>query len=571
MPINYSDDQKLVFTAVRNTLTDLLAAVSQTSIAIDQIDSLKETLKALEDIFLIVVVGEFNAGKSSFVNALLNTELLEEGVTPTTAQIHLIRYGEEQMITPIEEWGLLVTLPSPLLKTISFVDTPGTNTIIAEHEILTKWFLPRADMVIFVTSADRPYSESESRFLLNITEWGKKIVIVLNKIDLMQNQQETERILSFVKENADRQLKTDVQIISVSSRIAKRARLEVSPELWKESGYEKLEQYIQEKLDEKTRFKLKMESSLGIGERLTNQSLNLLTGELIFYLEDKKLADSIQDQVLLYQKEIQKEIDRSMKEISAIFFEIKDHGSTYFEKLFRFKNLPSILKKEKNQREFQEQVLQSLPTEIERKTTEMVETIYMQQQRMTQSVMKQIETRKTQFPGTEIPAQDLKERTSLLQKMQGTIDEMLEKMEHEMAADIGMKHAQAAVTTALAIEVSAVGIGAALTLIATTVATDILGIVAAFWVGIAGFLVLPYYRKKSQKEFDAQMDEIETRLVESLTGEFSKEIDSQVSNINKAIQPFRRFVQSAIDKVQSQIQQLKEIEKRMHEIKSALK
>jgi small GTP-binding protein len=566
MSMNYSEKQKRIFNSVRNSLTELLSAASQINISTDQIHPIKETLKALEDKFLIVVVGEFNAGKSSFVNVLLNTELLEEGVTPTTANIQLIRYGENTQVSLIEDWGVSIQMPSPLLDSISFVDTPGTNTIIAEHEILTNWFLPKADLVIFLSSADRPYSESENKFLLNIKEWGKKIIIVLNKIDLIQTQQEIERVINFVKENADKQLKCDVPVFAVSSKIAKQARKEASEGLWNQSGFSLLEKYIQEKLDESVRFQLKMDSSLRIGERLAKQCLNLLAGELMFYQEDQELANSIQSQVQIYQKDMQNEIDRSIKEIDSIFFEIEKQGAIYFENLFRAKNIPNIMKKEKNQIAFQEQVLKNLPTEIERKTTDIVEMIYTQQQQMTQSFRKQIETRKTQFPGTEISTREQIERSSLLQKMQASIDEMLEKMEHDMAANIGMKHIQTAVTTALAIEVSAIGVGAALTIIATTVAADILSIVAAFWIGIAGFLVLPYYRKKSQKEFENQMTEIKLRLTDSLTKEFRLEIDSQVDHLNQAIQPFQRFIQSAMNRVQAQIQQITAIMNQISEI-----
>jgi positive regulator of sigma E activity len=291
-----------------------------------------------------------------------------------------------------------------------------------------------------------------------------------------------------------------------------------------------------------------------------------LAGELMFYQEDQELANSIQSQVQIYQKDMQNEIDRSIKEIDSIFFEIEKQGAIYFENLFRAKNIPNIMKKEKNQIAFQEQVLKNLPTEIERKTTDIVEMIYTQQQQMTQSFRKQIETRKTQFPGTEISTREQIERSSLLQKMQASIDEMLEKMEHDMAANIGMKHIQTAVTTALAIEVSAIGVGAALTIIATTVAADILSIVAAFWIGIAGFLVLPYYRKKSQKEFENQMTEIKLRLTDSLTKEFRLEIDSQVDHLNQAIQPFQRFIQSAMNRVQAQIQQITAIMNQISEI-----
>ena len=268
MQINYSKKQKETTQQVRNVLTELLACASSANTPAEQIDMLKETLQALEDSFLVVVVGEFNAGKSSFINALLNTDKLEEGVTPTTAQINLIRYGKTESVSPIEQWGQLVQLPADLLESISFVDTPGTNAVITEHEVLTRWFLPRADMVLFLSSADRPFSESENKFLQSIRDWGKKTVLILNKIDLLEKPEEREQVINFVRTNAEAALKVEIPVIPVSSRLAKKARSNMSQEMWKESGYDALEQFIQDKMDEKARFTMKMLAALGVGSKV---------------------------------------------------------------------------------------------------------------------------------------------------------------------------------------------------------------------------------------------------------------------------------------------------------------
>ena len=570
MAVNLSKDQKKIFEDVRNTLTEVLTTAARSNLPEEASETLRDTLKTLEDRFLVVVVGEFNSGKSTFINALLNTEILETGVTPTTSLIHLLRYGEEASTTPIEDWGLLVNLPAPLLESISLVDTPGTNSVFADHAILTNWFFPRADLVLFVTSADRPYTESESNFLQAIREWGKKIIIIHNKADLIESNEDLKNVVDFIRDNAQRELKSEIPIITVSARTAMKARHENDPELWKKSGYDELEKYIQNKLNEKSRFIYKMNAALGIGERLAQQTLNLQKEEMQFYQEDLILTDSIQDQAASYKTDIEKEINRSLAEIRTIFSDIKKSGNEYFEKLLKVKNIPNLVRKDKTKLEFQDQVLKSLPTDVERKTTELVETIYIQEQRMTQFATRQIEKRKTQFPGDAITSPDRTERTALLQKMQNSIDEMLTKMQNDMAADIGMKHVQSAVTTALAIEVSAIGIGAALTIVATTVATDILGIVAAFWVGIAGFLVLPYYRKKSQREFEEQITEVEERLIESLQTELNQEIQTQSHQMEQAISPFRQFVQNALNRISKQIQDMENLSARMQELRSKL-
>jgi predicted GTPase len=115
--------------------------------------------------FLLVVVGEFNTGKSSFINALLGRRLLDEGMTPTTSQVAIVRHGEVVSRHERLDGVIEATAPSELLRLVAIVDTPGTNAVLREHEALTRDFLPRADLVVFLTAADRPYSESERAFL----------------------------------------------------------------------------------------------------------------------------------------------------------------------------------------------------------------------------------------------------------------------------------------------------------------------------------------------------------------------------------------------------------------------
>ncbi|NTU75650.1 MAG: dynamin, partial [Anaerolineaceae bacterium] len=52
-------------------------------------DALRQAVQQMDDLFLLVVAGEFNSGKSTFINALLGQKLLKEGVTPTTTQISI--------------------------------------------------------------------------------------------------------------------------------------------------------------------------------------------------------------------------------------------------------------------------------------------------------------------------------------------------------------------------------------------------------------------------------------------------------------------------------------------------
>jgi len=104
--------------------------------------TLEWSISQLDDLFLLVMVGEFNAGKSAVINALLGEKLLKEGVTPTTSQINILRFGPEAERRPVEEGHEVITLPVELLSEVSIVDTPGKNAIIRQHEELTRHFVP---------------------------------------------------------------------------------------------------------------------------------------------------------------------------------------------------------------------------------------------------------------------------------------------------------------------------------------------------------------------------------------------------------------------------------------------
>ena len=74
--------------------------------------------------------------------------------------------------------------PVELLSKLTVVDTrPAPTPSSARHEALTSEFIPRSDLVLFVTSADRPFTESGAPFWSRFV-MGQKIVLVINKIDI---------------------------------------------------------------------------------------------------------------------------------------------------------------------------------------------------------------------------------------------------------------------------------------------------------------------------------------------------------------------------------------------------
>ena len=216
--------------------------------------------KLEEDRFHLVVVGEFNHGKSTFVNALLGETVLATGVTPTTAAIHHLKYTESPEATVVYASGrrdpigfegarkfavgggestdevdyLEVGYPAPLLKErILLVDTPGVNDLSLARADITYSYIPRADAVLFLLDAGQILKESERIFLQEklLKASRDKIVFVITKWDIL-NDDEKKEALEYARTQLKNLVKDPVVFpISAEASLAGRPNESGMPEL----------------------------------------------------------------------------------------------------------------------------------------------------------------------------------------------------------------------------------------------------------------------------------------------------------------------------------------------------
>ena len=146
-----SADEDELLREERKVLARLKGALVRFNASAEHQSALDRSIEQLDELFLLVIVGEFNSGKSAFINALVGASVAQEGVTPTTAQINVLQYGETASREVRDSNLHVITASAPILRDIHIVDTPGTNAIIREHEAITQEFVPRSDLVLFVT------------------------------------------------------------------------------------------------------------------------------------------------------------------------------------------------------------------------------------------------------------------------------------------------------------------------------------------------------------------------------------------------------------------------------------
>ena len=203
-------------------ITDLLDVLPRIeTVGEDRITQVRDALFHADNPFLMVFVGPFSSGKSSILNALLSRDLLRVGPTPTTDRITILRWGEDS--ERMSSGGDVDTVfhPSPLLKKVSFVDTPGTESIFREHEQTTRKFLHRSDVVFMVLPSMQAMSAKNLEVLQELKQYGKNIIILINQSDLLDDEQ-VDDVRQYVQEQSQSRLgyKPDVWFVSAKYGLA---------------------------------------------------------------------------------------------------------------------------------------------------------------------------------------------------------------------------------------------------------------------------------------------------------------------------------------------------------------
>ncbi|MDY6866440.1 MAG: dynamin family protein [Chloroflexota bacterium] len=544
----------------RQFLVNLKDELAGAKASESDLDALEQSVSQLDDLFLLVMVGEFNAGKSAVINALLGEKFLAEGLTPTTTQINILRYGKEVEQRHAEKNRKLVLLPVDLLSEISIVDTPGTNAVLRHHEELTKDFVPRADLVLFITSVDRPFTESERTFMAQIRDWGKKVLIVVNKIDIPEDEKDLEQVEDFVRDNARDLLGITPEVFMVSARLALRAKQGES-QLWERSRFGLLEDYIQDTLDQKSRLKLKLLNPLGVSEHVVEKISTAAQAQRKILDKDLDLLDHVEQQQIFYKKDKAKEFSLRMAEIENIFLEMEQRGEVFFEDRFRVVRIFDLIKKAQLKEDFEREVINDVPQQIERKVDQLVDWLVESDLRQWKSVTDYVAERqrehKERIISDGLSANFMVDRRRLLDEMKREAEDVVQSYDKHLRTEKVALDAQNAVAASFAIEIGAVGLGTIITVLATTAAADITGIVAASVVAVLGLFIIPAQRRKAKRELHDRLSELRTNLIESLRRVFEEEMKRSVARIEGVIAPYSRFVrteQGRVDEVMDAMQ-----------------
>ena len=399
-----TDNQAGFLRAEKAALAEIQLALSRLDVPREALDTLEKAILQLDELFLLVVVGEFNAGKSALMNALLGAgqqRVLAEGVTPTTSRVTLVKWGPEVGQTVVDENFTVYTHPLPLLRELNIVDTPGTNAVIRHHERLTNEFVPRSDLVLFVTSADRPLTESERQFLERIRAWGKKVVMVINKADILESEAARQEVRHFVRRHSAEVLGFEPELFMVSARLAQQAAQAAEPgsaqTLRSASQLDALEQYIQATLDDQTRLSLKLTNPLGVAEHITDQAQAAATAQAAALSDDAETVAALEGVLATYATDLRSELAPRLAEVENILVRMQARGLDFFDTTLRLMNIANLARGDQVRADFEKRVLADVPKQIEERVQRLIDWLVQKDLHQWQQIMTYLHQRQARY------------------------------------------------------------------------------------------------------------------------------------------------------------------------------
>ena len=516
-----------------------------------------------------------------------------------------------------ESDGLFVRYSNAdLLKEINIVDTPGTNVILERQQRLTEEFIPRADLVLFVLSADRPFTDSEVKFLKYVREWGKKVVFVVNKIDLLANDLEVNEVRAFVENNAKRLLGVDgAKAIPVSAKKATAAKIESrfiqgdtsagvltaqeqeylsGSQKWRSSRFEDLESHMRDFLlgtsdsGGSESLVLKLQTPLFVAEALIDASRAQLEAERDVLQKDAESISLITSQMQTFKDEMRKEgkiqksevknqVDRMFGMIGSIIDSVMQLSNwqtlvPYLDNRKKTRAAASILYNQ----DISQDAVKRVNGILEEHTGWLNLNCKRVEENYRQFVEERLETfgQDSNLQNKQAPSSSEDERRQWRNSRQAEVGQEMDALAQsqvdidlESVASLIETEIQQAVLSSASTAGSAGGLALVLTYILPNTLEDLLALGLSAAVGYTSLLNIPVRRMEAKKKIEAQLDAIVQGIHNDMDKEREQALRDCDHTVSDMLAPLDSHVKSELLRLESCLAQLVEFSKQVEEMK----
>ena len=538
------------------------------------LDTVRALLSDVRDPLLFVAVGEVKAGKSSLLNALFGQEFAKVDVLPATDRVYIFRYGAEEKSVEMSPQLTERYLPIPFLRDFNVVDTPGTNTMVSEHQMITENFVPRADLVLFVFSVMNPWTQSNWDFLGFVQKkWLKNVVFVLQQTDLREPT-EIEVIRRHLQDTAMRKLGFVPPIFAVSARKALLARTTgVDKErLWRESDFGPLEEQINLVVTESSARMLKLRS--------TNQTARVMLNEFASQLRES--FDAIaRDEARLARVDLllQTRKDQTLRQVAGLLRgveqacrEAASHGIKLLRKKLSFwRSWKLVLSRKPWQQDFQMEIEKELRHSVQPQVEHAIRLLEADLRGLWPQLHDMIDQQfaselRSQVPQT-IPDFS-RQRRELLPSIQLALAERVagKSVEEQLARMFGETSTRLRLPAGVAV---ASGIVAIIAAMSSAAVADVTGILA-FSAAVTGTMVALIQRGKILRTYEEQMESKHSELLKAIEQQLGQAIDLFYKEVAAAFHPLAAVCQMQRSTCEPLLEHAEELQKNFAGLKSRL-
>ena len=536
----------------------------------EQIDTLQSLLRDISEPLLFVVVGEVKSGKSSLLNALFGNEFAKVDVLPATDRVWIFRYGTEDKTNQVSTTLTERYLPIPFLRDFNVVDTPGTNTMVKEHQMVAEDFMPRADIVLFVFSVANPWTQSNWEFLDFLQKtWLKNVIFVLQQVDLREPT-EIDVIHRHLQDTAMRRLGFVPPLFPVSARKALLARTSgVDKEkLWEESAFEPLEEQINFIVTESGARMLKLRSTFQAAraaledlQREIRTHLEKISADVAVLDRLQTLLDSRREQMLRQVGSLVREVERAYDEST------KERAQMLRRKLNWWRSFTLIFKKTAGQEGLEKQIETQLRQLMQPQMDKSVRTLeadlralwpQMQdllENQLSSDLQKEARQSLPDFAG---------QRRELSDSIQTAFIDILagKSLREKLSGCFSKTSLLLRVTTIVVLTAA----GLAIFLKAPNARLICFAVAA---VGVVASIVIAFnHQRKVVRTCNAQLSPKRAEFAKKLEQEFAAAIDSFCAQMSKKIRALSAACQTRLGRYQPCSEHANDLENRLNQLKT---
>jgi GTPase Era involved in 16S rRNA processing len=509
------------------------------------LETLHSLLTDIRQPLLFVVVGEVKAGKSSLLNALFGHEFAKTGVLPATDRVCIFRYGEVEKTVDVSPQLIERFLPIDFLHNFNVVDTPGTNTMVAEHQRITEEFVPRADLVLFVFSVVNPWTQSAWDFLAFIQKrWLKNIVFVLQQADLREPE-EIAVIRRHLQDTALQKLGSVPPIFAVSARQALLARTGApnAASLEEKSEIVPLEQHIDLIMADSSAHAIKLRSAWQTAQIVLREIASEVREAFRVITQDEERFDRLMQFLQARKEQTLRQVHGFVRGIDQACRDSAAQGTRFLEnKLTFWTTLNMIWRRDYWQRDLQGEMETKLRQVVQPQIENAIQLLEADLRGIWPQLHDMIETHfaadvKSQAPRT--PPDFARQRRELLQSIQLTLAERSggDVIEEQLGTIFRET------SNRLRIPAGVAAAGGLVTLVAamsSAAIADVTGVLAAS-AAIVGTFLARRQRAKILRVYAEQMEAKRNEMVTAIENQISHAIDLFYGEMNAAVQPLTAF------------------------------